>query len=141
MSDFSENLGAHQDRETTGGWPARPRIEFADLDRIPLKFRLHDAAKACLLFVVRWGLAVVLLGVVARLTLTEILVPPIYRLVMQDLAAAKKQSDDALKASGQTVGYLELLIDRGVLPKGQEVGTMPKAEWSQPFVLDKEAPK
>jgi hypothetical protein len=124
----------------------RERIEFAEdrsieFERMPLKYRLRFAAEAALLFTVRWGIAIVLLAVVARVTLTELVTPPILRLVVSDLAEAKKQSEEAAKGTSNAIAYINLLIDRGVLPKGTEANGLPQAQWARPFVLNDKPPE
>jgi len=110
--------------------------------RQPFRNRLKAHLELALLFTARWGVAIVLLAVITRVALTEVVTPPLLRWFVMNLSAVQKQSEDAAKGAQNVGTYLELLIDRGVLPKGQTVNGLPKAEWSRPFALeDKPQPK
>lgn len=113
------------------------RIELAEDAAMPFLHRLQGALEAGLLIVVRYGIAIVLLGVIARFTLTELVTPPILKYVATQLEVSARNAETAAKAVGPIQGFLELLVDRGVLPNAQKAGALPaKTEWQRPFVLE-----
>jgi hypothetical protein len=119
------------DRELSATTGQDTAFKHEDRARMAAQYRrwqLVNAAQAGALFALRWGLAVILLGAVVRVTLTEILVPPIFRLVREDLAITQRQS----AAGAQAAAYLELAVQRGVLPNVANLSKLPDKKAEEP---------